>query len=168
MRCGKSKLVAEHPQSLKGPCLKCKASLARLKQRAERIGPPCPFPECPNKIVTNGYCQRHYMQHRKSGLSHEAFNAKYAGACTVVTCGATEGLVLDHDHTCCPGKEARCGKCERAFICGRCNRALFWIEDGFGAFEVVPGTSPLVEGLLAYVAFWKLKHALNRSEGSPC
>lgn len=31
--------------------------------------------------------------------------------------------VIDHDHTCCPGRHA-CGRCVRGIVCGSCNDAL--------------------------------------------
>lgn len=35
---------------------------------------------------------------------------------------------IDHDHTCCPGKET-CGNCVRGLICGSCNMALGAFKD---------------------------------------
>lgn len=122
-------------------------------------GPVCSFPDCATAAYTKGHCKRHYGQLRKSGLLPHELYAKHFGKCAVATCGNEGDLVLDHDHACCEGKSGtRCGKCERAFICSRCNRALYWIEEGLGQIVVVPGTSPLVEGLLDYVSYWKQQH----------
>jgi hypothetical protein len=38
-------------------------------------------------------------------------------------------LVVDHDHSCCPGKEKTCGTCIRGLLCGKCNSALGYFRD---------------------------------------
>lgn len=35
--------------------------------------------------------------------------------------------VLDHDHRCCPG-ERSCGRCNRGFLCRKCNTNVGWLE----------------------------------------
>ena len=39
-----------------------------------------------------------------------------------------KGLVIDHDHACCPGSKA-CGKCVRGLLCTSCNVALGHVEN---------------------------------------
>lgn len=31
---------------------------------------------------------------------------------------------LDHNHSCCPGQDKKCGLCYRGFLCSKCNRLL--------------------------------------------
>jgi Recombination endonuclease VII len=36
---------------------------------------------------------------------------------------------VDHDHSCCPVNSMVCGKCIRGLLCGRCNKAIGFLED---------------------------------------
>lgn len=42
-------------------------------------------------------------------------------------CGEEDATHVDHDHTCCPGRET-CGKCVRGFLCRQCNARLWALE----------------------------------------
>jgi hypothetical protein len=37
-------------------------------------------------------------------------------------------LVVDHDHSCCPGTYT-CGECVRGALCGDCNKAIGLLRD---------------------------------------
>lgn len=39
------------------------------------------------------------------------------------------GLVVDHDHNCCPSMTSSCGRCVRGFLCVLCNAALGMVKD---------------------------------------
>ena len=49
---------------------------------------------------------------------------------------------IDHDHRCCPTKEASCGKCIRGLLCGSCNRALGLLKE---SVEIVKKASSYLE-----------------------
>lgn len=42
--------------------------------------------------------------------------------------GERKRLAVDHDHTCCSGKES-CGNCVRGLLCGPCNSLLAHVRD---------------------------------------
>lgn len=64
-------------------------------------------------------------------LTPETYNElliSQKGVCLI--CGeppSERRLSIDHDHSCCPGKET-CGKCIRGLLHVKCNAALGWYE----------------------------------------
>lgn len=36
--------------------------------------------------------------------------------------------IIDHDHSCCPGKASSCGKCVRGIVCTFCNASLLTLR----------------------------------------
>lgn len=58
-------------------------------------------------------------------------------------------LVVDHDHSCCPGRET-CGKCIRGLICDTCNLILGHYEKrkSFGYLEIEQFDKYLLERVI--------------------
>lgn len=77
---------------------------------------------------------------RKQNLKRHTLNERQrdrllllqAGSCAI--CGfvpddAQRELVVDHDHSCCPGRRS-CGKCVRGLLCNPCNLSLRIFDAG--------------------------------------
>lgn len=64
--------------------------------------------------------------------------------------GRTKRLAVDHDHTCCAGKES-CGRCVRGLLCGPCNDVLAVARDSADYFL----------GAIAYLAQPPAKAVIN-------
>lgn len=63
---------------------------------------------------------------KKYGIDAATYKMMYANGCEV--CGGFDGLAVDHDHNCCPGK-ITCGKCVRGVLCRRHNWAMANVND---------------------------------------
>lgn len=62
---------------------------------------------------------------KSKGITSDQYNHQLAAQDnTCAVCGAVGGLELDHDHSCCASSGRTCGKCNRGFLCKRCNRML--------------------------------------------
>jgi hypothetical protein len=112
-----------------------------LKRRRDREYQP-PIKNCdfcggqiPYKSGKKRYCS---AECQKAGIAKEArWRIKGLPPGLVVStacelCGAAErNLVIDHDHSCCPGGNA-CGKCFRGMLCRPCNVALGMFREDTG------------------------------------
>lgn len=99
----------------------------------------CAVRECEALAATyKGFdlCRRHQDFARRFGLSKaECIAAWETRQCGNKACGATDDLVMDHDHACCPSKTKTCGKCNRGWLCRSCNLALGYVQDDVEKLE---------------------------------
>ena len=89
-------------------------------------------PEIKAKAREANYKEHLYRQYKLRIDDLAALVAKQNGKCGVCDKGLADvydfsikrhGLVVDHDHACCP-KDRSCGKCVRGLLCTDCNLGL--------------------------------------------
>jgi hypothetical protein len=96
----------------------------------------CNDPRRPNGKASNCFeCARWRSIKGVYGINRnewERMREGQGGACAL--CGDPDGLMVDHDHSCCQGSRGRsdgrsgCKKCIRGLLCDSCNRVLGRIE----------------------------------------
>jgi hypothetical protein len=73
------------------------------------------------------YLGRLRLMYGLTKAQYEAMVSSQGGACAI--CRVQEKrLVVDHDHSCCPG-EKTCGKCLRGLLCHACNQGIGKLHD---------------------------------------
>lgn len=86
----------------------------------------------PESVRLTSTNSRMMKRHRITVDGYEELLAGQGGCCAL--CGTTEPgerqqrFDIDHDHSCCPGRES-CGRCVRGLLCRRCNVLLGWMND---------------------------------------
>jgi hypothetical protein len=67
--------------------------------------------------------RRHKLKHRYkiTPIQFTALLAAQGGRCGVCRAVFDRTPIVDHDHSCCPGRTT-CGKCVRGLLDSRCNR----------------------------------------------
>lgn len=112
------------------PCSDCGTTYALEpgKRNSARC-PDCRTKASQAKNLRNGRKFRLGM-FRLTAAEYEERLAKQGGVCAICRQSpeAVGRLHVDHDHTCCPGRES-CGKCVRGLTCRKCNHALGLLED---------------------------------------
>lgn len=95
-----------------------------------------------NKSATVGR-NRAAIRHRLHGLSDSEFQdlkKKQDNKCAL--CGKEKRLIIDHDHSCCPGLYS-CGYCIRGLVCYGCNIFIGHLESNLDilkkALDYLPG-----------------------------
>lgn len=68
----------------------------------------------------------HQLKHGLSRPQIESIEEHQEFRCAM--CRKASTLVIDHDHTCCPGSFS-CGKCVRAMLCNTCNAGIGYLQD---------------------------------------
>ena len=103
----------------------------------------CPVRRCEGKVTSKSIvCSKHRIWSWKYGIPQSAIAEMLENAqCSNQACNATNDLVMDHDHSCCRGNTKTCGKCNRGFLCRRCNTALGMLQDN----------PELIRGLLVHL-----------------
>ena len=79
----------------------------------------------PDKVRTNNL-----KRYSITPQQYDDMLAAQDGRCAI--CQAVPGaraLSVDHDHSCCPGKQKSCGGCVRGLLCQTCNMLLGATED---------------------------------------
>lgn len=103
--------------------------MIELKDKVCRI---CKLSKSPThfspKKTSCKVCIKEYDLQRRYGISQKMYDdmlSRQMNSCAICSRSTEEvgTLVVDHDHSCCPGRKT-CGLCVRSLLCGYCNRGL--------------------------------------------
>lgn len=102
--------------------------------------PYCAVSGCERKArsVKISICNRHNSRRGARGMTIDAFIALLEPL-RCESCGDAgnaDSLVIDHDHSCCPG-ERSCASCVRGLLCNGCNSALGMLRDSRSRAEAL-------------------------------
>ncbi|MEX5258012.1 endonuclease domain-containing protein [Kocuria arenosa] len=86
-------------------CLKDRSRRARMRSRLKRYN-----------LTAERWAQMVEDCHGQCPACHRTMSEK--------------DMAIDHDHSCCPGRNISCGQCVRGIICHRCNlRIGYFLDD---------------------------------------
>lgn len=90
---------------------------------------PCRVPFCESvQYSRRGLCKSHEYVSYTYRMDFETLTRLMWNAhCQV--CASRDNLVVDHDHTCCPGASRTCGGCTRGILCRPCNTSLGLLQE---------------------------------------
>ena len=74
--------------------------------------------------------RREYMLMYKYKITKEKYEEMIKNGCHICGQYTERNLHIDHDHLCCSGEGATCGKCVRGVVCNRCNQTIGKYEAG--------------------------------------
>ena len=104
------------------------ASAANMEARREyrRLHPHRQTPEAKKKTARKSRITAYGLTQRQFDLLLEV--QQFACAMCEDPFHVQQLIHVDHDHSCCPGKNRSCGRCVRGLLCHTCNVALGHIE----------------------------------------
>lgn len=138
--CGETKEITEFAPKRKSFSTYCRPC-TKIRQRANYLKNHEARKEYgrnnhQKNLAENQRKARERQINKKYGLTLERYNEmleEQGGVCKI--CGKVGGakhmltpLVVDHDHSCCPG-ETTCGNCVRGLLCAGCNAGIGFLRD---------------------------------------
>lgn len=109
---------------------------------------------------------------KRYGLTTEKFvqlleaQGRACGMCRVPF-EAGQKICVDHDHACCPGEKASCGRCVRGLLCNDCNTALGQIERKYEMARGYLDSPPGRAGPVRLVGLCRKRGPLAQSGSAP-
>lgn len=94
--------------------------------------PKCNVADCARENSAAEFCRKHDHVAKTYNLSAERIYDLFRNPCGI--CSEIQNLVVDHDHTCCPGDKS-CGECVRGVLCRGCNSGLGMFKDRVDVLE---------------------------------
>ena len=96
--------------------------------------------------------KREYTLMYKYKVTKEQYEKMIKNGCNVCGQYTERNLHIDHDHLCCSGEGATCGKCVRGIVCNRCNQTIGKYETG-----LIRRDNPLIDKIEEYLMKYRHK-----------
>lgn len=133
---GSAEMIHQHiisgvdVDTLTGDCRSCGRVLVYWRDAGKWSGYACKPSH--DRRVRNSALKRRFGI---TLLQYEEMLEKQNFSCAICKQKFNENLAVDHDHSCCPGREKTCGKCIRGLLCMKCNMSLGGFEDAIERLE---------------------------------